>query len=245
MVSVGYIILSCKPFLKTRAKWQRDTWLSKVPQDSYVFLTGAIGSTEPNVVCMNDNDSYESCPERYYQYIKQNEMSKYDWVVFPDDDTFIFPERLHKLLEGLDYNKRIYLGRKGILKLVYIPSKMSIPITQDAYNTLLRLNVVTPNEGTHLDVVYMSGGAGFALSRAAYAALREYLLSTPKEAVKFHGNGDVTMGLWLSCIDALESINCTRLNSHDKDDESSKTDVAISYHYVTQELFTMYGKMLL
>ena len=245
MVSVGYIILSCKPFLQTRAKWQRETWLSKVPQDSYVFLTGDICSTDPNVVCMNTNDQYESCPERYYQYIKQNEMSKYDWVVFPDDDTFIFPERLHKLLEELDNTKCIYVGREGILNLVYLKDKINIPITQDAYNTLLRLNVVTPNEGTCVDVVYMSGGAGFALSRATYTALREYLLATPKDAIKFHGNGDVTMGLWLKNIDTLETINCTRLNPHNKDDEISITDVAISYHYLDEDLFKMYGKMLL
>jgi len=245
MCSIGYIILSCKPFLKTRAKWQRDTWLSKVPQDSYVFLTGAIGSTEPNVICMNDNDSYESCPERYYQYIKETDMSKYDWVVFPDDDTFIFPERLHNLLQELDHTKRMYIGRQAIMELVYIPNRMSIPITRDAYNNLVALNAISPNEGTHLDFVYMSGGAGFVLSRATYTALREYLLSTPKEEIKFHGNGDVTMGLWLKFIDTIEAINCTRLNPHNLDDESSKTDVAISYHYLNEELFMMYGKMLL
>jgi len=207
MVSVGYIILSCKPFLKTRAKWQRETWLSKVPQDSYVFLTGAIGSNEPNVVNMNLADSYETCPYRYYQYIQQNDMSKYDWVVFPDDDTFIFPERLHSLLEGLDASKRQYVGRA-----------LTWPI------------------------MYMSGGASFALSRAAYAALREYLLVTPREKIEFHKNGDITMGLWLKYIDSVERVDSHLFNgSPHTHGESSKTNVAISYHYVTEDLFTMYG----
>ena len=210
MVSVGYIILSCKPFLQTRAKWQRETWLSKVPQDSYVFLTGAIGSNEPNVVNMNVADSYESCPWRYYQYIQQNTMSKYDWVVFPDDDTFIFPERLNKLLEGLDPNKSTYVGRE-----------LTWPI------------------------MYMSGGAGFALSRSAYSALREYLLVTPREKLEFHESGDVTMGVWLKWIDGLERVNSNLFNgSSHTHGESSTMDVAISYHYVTEELFKVYGELI-
>jgi hypothetical protein len=207
MISVGYIILSCKHYLNTRVKWQRETWLSKVPQDSYVFLTGAIGSNEPNVINMNLADSYETCPQRYYQYIQQNTMSKYDWVVFAHDDTFIFPDHLKKLLEGLDHTRRQYVGRE-----------LNWPI------------------------MYMSGGAGFVLSRSAYAALREYLLVTPREKIEFHERGDVTMGLWLKWIDGLVRVDSKLFNTsiHTHGD-SSKTDLAISYHYVTEELFVLYG----
>jgi hypothetical protein len=206
MVSIAYVILSCKPFLKTRAKWQQDTWLSKVPQDSYVFITGAIGSNEPNVVNINVADSHETCPRRYYQYIQQNDMSKYDWVTFIHDDTFIFHERLKKLLEGLEANKQQYIG-----------SEVSWP------------------------VMYMCGGAGFVLSRKAYSALREYLLVTQSENVEFHNSSDVTMGLWLKNIDGLQRVNSKLFNSSTHTHgESSKMDVAISYHYVTEELFTMY-----
>ena len=209
MVSVGYIILSCKPFLQTRAKMQRETWLSKVPQDSYVFLTGAISSNEPNVINTNLADSYETCPKRYYQYIQHNVMNAYDWVMFVHDDTFIFPERLNKLLEGLDPSKRQYVGHE-----------LTWPI------------------------MYMSGGAGFALSRSAYSALREYLLVTPREKLEFHESGDATVGLWLKYIDGLERINSTLFNCNPHTHgESSKTDVAISYHYVTEELFKVYGGM--
>lgn len=209
MSHIGYVILSCKPFLKTRAAWQQNTWLSKVPQDSYMFLTGAIGSTEPNVVNTNLADSHETCPKRYYQYIQQNTMSKYDWVVFVDDDTYVFHERLKKLLEGLDPSKRHYVG-----------------------------NVVT------WPVMYMCGGAGFALSRAAYAALREYLLITPREKMQFHEKADVSMGMWLKCIDGLVRIDSNLFNTSTHTHcESSKPDVAISYHYVTEELFGLYGGM--
>jgi hypothetical protein len=207
-MTIFYIILSCKQYLETRLKWQRDTWLSGI--DSYVVLTGSIGSTDPKIACMNTSDNYHSCPERYYQYIRENDLSAYDWIVFVDDDTFIFPKRFETYLESLDPSKSLFIGRT-----ITWPTK------------------------------FMSGGAGFTLSRLAYSELRDYLINTPKANIQFEENGDVSMGVWINKIAKAEYIECVELNgSTHLHSDSSKVDKAFSYHYVNEELFGVYGKLV-
>ena len=166
-MSIFYIILSCKPFLETRLKWQRASWLLNI--DSYIVLTGSIGSTDPKVGCMNMGDNYESCPHRYHQYIRENDLASYDWVVFVDDDTFVFPKRLQNYLGTLDNTLALYVGHT-----------LTHPIT------------------------FMSGGAGFCLTRGAYKSLRDYLLDNPKKNIQFEKNGDVTMGVWMKKLPPIK-----------------------------------------
>ena len=207
-MSIFYIILSCKPFLETRLKWQRASWLSGI--DSYIVLTGSIGSTDPKVACMNVGDNYESCPHRYYQYIRENDLESYDWIVFVDDDTFVFPKRLQNYLDELDASLPLYVGH-----LLTYPTD------------------------------FMSGGAGFCLTKLAYKGLRDYLLNTDINYIQFDINGDVTMGLWTKFIPNLNLINSNKFNgSPHTHGDSTTTDVAFTYHYVTEELFKTYGLLL-
>jgi len=207
-MSIFYIILSCKPFLETRLKWQRASWLRNI--DSYIVLTGSIGSTDPKVACMNVGDNYESCPHRYYQYIRENNLLKYDWVVFVDDDSFVFPKRLENYLNGLDTSLPLYVGHT-----------LTYPIT------------------------FMSGGGGFCLTRTAYKGLRDYFLNTDKKEITFETNGDVSMGAWINLIPNIKLINSNNFNgSPHTHGESTKTDVAFTYHYVTEELFKTDGLLL-
>lgn len=205
---IKYILLSCERFLKTRVQWQRDSWISTVPS-TYVYLTGNIQTDDPNVACMKTDDGYESCPKRYYQFIRENDLLE-DWIVFADDDTFIFTDRLEDYLSRLNATRSLYIGR-GL---------------------------------THLPIYYMSGGAGFVLSKTAYTALRHYLLETPIETVMFDRHGDVSMGLWLKKVQGLEYLNSTLFNccTHTHN-ECSNMDLAISYHYVTEDLFRLYGEI--
>jgi hypothetical protein len=194
--------------LETRLKWQRASWLSNI--DSYIVLTGSIGSIDPKVACMNVGDNYESCPYRYYQYIKENDLASYDWIVFVDDDTFVFPKRLEAYLATLDNSLELYVGHI-----------LTYPIT------------------------FMSGGAGFCLTKTAYKSLRDYLLNTHRKQIRFEINGDVTMGVWINLIPNIKLINSNKFNgSPHMHHKSTKTDVAITYHYVTEELFKTYGLLL-
>ena len=207
-MSIFYIILSCKPFLETRLKWQRESWLSGI--DSYVVLTGAIGSTDPKVACMKTGDGYETCPQRYYQYIRETDLSAYDWIMFVDDDTFIFPKRLENYLTTHDASKSLYIGRS-----------ITWPIN------------------------FMSGGAGFALSKVAYSELKDYLTNSLQSDIEFNRNGDVTMGVWINKIAKATHVNCNYLNGNrHKENNTLALEQAFSFHYVTEELFKFYGDLL-
>ena len=94
-------------------------------------------------------------------------------------------------------------------------------------------------------ITFMSGGAGFCLTRVAYKELRDYLLNTAKNQIHFETNGDVSMGAWIKLIPTIKLINSNKFNgSPHTHHESTKTDVAITYHYVTEELFKTYGLLL-
>jgi hypothetical protein len=91
----------------------------------------------------------------------------------------------------------------------------------------------------------MSGGAGFCLTKVAYKKIRDYLLNTDRKEISFERNGDVTMGVWIKLIPNIQLINSNKFNgSPHTHHESTKTDVAFTYHYVTEELFKTYGLLL-
>ena len=207
---IEFIILSCGPLLATRGEWQRSTWLRRIPVDSFVFLTGLNDASGANIVKMQMGDGYETCPYRYYEYIRREAYEGCDWIVFVDDDTFVFPRRLEEYLRGLDKEKPQYVGR-----LLDWP------------------------------IYFMSGGAGFCLNAAAYRRLRAYLLETPREKVAMEQNGDVTMGAWIEAAGGIDKVDSRLFNgciaTHH---ESSPIEEAITYHYVTKELFEEYGGRL-
>jgi hypothetical protein len=53
------------------------------------------------------------------------------------------------------------------------------------------------------------------------------------------------MGAWIKLIPDIKLINSNKFNgSPHTHHESTKTDVAFTYHYVTEELFKTYGLLL-
>jgi hypothetical protein len=143
-MAIFYIILSCARFLETRLKWQRNSWLSGI--ESYVVLTGSINSTDPKVACMNTSDAYDSCPKRYYQYIRENDLSAYDWIVFVDDDTFIFPKRFEAYLESLDASTSLFIGRTITWPIMYMSGGAEFTLSKVAYKELRDYLIHTPKE---------------------------------------------------------------------------------------------------
>lgn len=202
-------MLSCGPFLRTRVEWMRRAWLAHISPESYVILTGQHDVSGTNVIKLPMGDNYESCPYRYYDYIRAEALEDWDWIVFIDDDTFIFPRRLEEYLGALNAGDSLYVGRQ-----------LDWPIS------------------------FMSGGAGFCLTASAYRQLRAYLLETPREKVSFTDNGDLSLGSWIKEL-RVTYVNSTRFNGCIATHwESSPLDVAISYHYVTEELVAEYSRLL-
>ena len=107
-MKVAYIILSCEAYLPTRGKAQRDTWLRSV--DAYWFLS-AKENRDERVLGWDTGDTYDHCVDKYEAFFRTTDIDA-DWIVFVDDDTFVYPQRLEAYLEQHDPTALYYIGRR-------------------------------------------------------------------------------------------------------------------------------------
>jgi hypothetical protein len=93
-------------------------------------------------------------------------------------------------------------------------------------------------------VNYMSGGAGFVLTRTLYNEVRKYIRSN-YDKIPIWLNGDVTMGKWILNVSDVKHVNLKQFMSGETHIKNTHCplETAISYHYVTQEFFTYYFSM--
>lgn len=87
---------------------------------------------------------------------------------------------------------------------------------------------------------YMSGGAGFLLSKSLYTSLVTYIKNTEENNLLISINGDLCMGYWLTNIIDKEIIDTDLFNPqmHRNDDELND---CISFHYLkTEENYKFY-----
>jgi hypothetical protein len=91
--------------------------------------------------------------------------------------------------------------------------------------------------------IYMSGGAGFLLTKSLYLSLLEYIRNTPENELLTSIYGDYLIGLWLTNINK-EIINVEVLNpqTHKNDAELKH---CISFHYLkTKEQYYFYNNLI-
>lgn len=158
-MNILYVILTCDAYYPTRCRWQKETWIPHVK--NHVFL-GARMNPEQNMVGWDTTDDYHSCPVKVLEFMRHYCLDDYDWVVFVDDDTFVFPERLEPYLATLDKERSLYVG--------------------------------TPcNDGW----VFMSGGAGFAVSAALVTRVRDYISTKTQDKLHVSEWSDKTFGHWV------------------------------------------------
>lgn len=135
-----------------------------------VFLTSAPDDALQNVIISNFM-SYEDLYGKVVDGFLRLNTSAADWFLKADDDTFLIYPHLLKLLAPLDPSEPLYLG----LPLIYRP------------------------EGGE-EITYMSGGAGYVLSRAALARMQAATAPTHCRHPGHTRYEDVNMG---HCMAAL------------------------------------------
>jgi len=106
-INVCYIILTCEKYLQTRAKWQKETCFKDVSENDCYFLS--CKPSPPNTYGWNTEDDYKSCIIKYVKFF-QNLTIKYDWYMFIDDDTYVFPNRVEQYLANYDNTQPLYIG---------------------------------------------------------------------------------------------------------------------------------------
>lgn len=101
-----YIILTCEKYIPTRCEAVRRSWLRNVPD--YYFLS-SIPNPDQRILGWNTPDDYNSCSLKYIEFFKHATIDA-DWIVFCDDDTFVFPDRIANSLRTLDPAEPLYIG---------------------------------------------------------------------------------------------------------------------------------------
>ncbi len=192
-------VMTSEKYLPTRAKVVYETWGQEV--DKLVFFVGEDCSIPSNLSHL-PIVTLSGVPDNVYpplkkafavmQYMYDNFANGYNWFVRADDDMYVRGKKLKELLQSMNHNEKIYLGRAGTGR------------SED----LKRLNLM-PYER------YCMGGPGVMFSSATIRGIGPHL-STCLQAITFHdkhmrddqewNDDDVEIG---RCISRKLDVQCS------------------------------------
>lgn len=119
--TVFYAILTMQRNHHTRCRAILSSWGTQVPRERLAFYSdgpddGTLGSPSP-VVTLTNVSSYVDAQDRFTYLIlphalQRMEESSCAWLVWLDDDTWLWPENLHALLAKYDSSRWVWLGQK-------------------------------------------------------------------------------------------------------------------------------------
>ena len=208
-MKICYIISTCNKYLSTRVKYQMDTFLKNVSKEDIYYLT-----SQPNLEerqfgwnCMDDS---QNITWKYIHFIYNMNIDYYDWYIFIDDDTFVFPKRLQQLLSTYDSQQCYYIG----CELDHIKDKFCL---------------------------YMSGGAGYAISKSLYALIKTHLMNIGKDNAYYYLINleeqfcdDLCIGLWINDIKTSNQV--IQLNNNlFRIDRNGDVKSCITFHKVMEK----------
>jgi len=105
---ICYIIMTCDKYLSTRVKWQLETCFENFNRKDLYYLSYKNGP-DPWIYGFNTGDGQDQVSYKYLGFYKNLSLD-YDFYVFIDDDTFVFPERIQNWLKYIDKNHAYYMG---------------------------------------------------------------------------------------------------------------------------------------
>jgi hypothetical protein len=213
-MKICYIILTCEPFLKSRCEWQKRTWLTQVgPTHDYFFLS-AKADPERRVLGWDTVDDYTSCPIKYLALLRSAaiDASKYDWIFFCDDDTYVFHDRLVAYLDNLKterpVNSRLYVGHLLCEGYPYMSGGAGFALSPQLFQDLCEYT----RDSNNMPAIhrYSDVSFGYWMNDIAQSGKEIILVHEPQ---KFNG-------------------------SPHRDEK--EIDDAITFHYVREDLFDFY-----
>ena len=108
--------MACEKYMNTRCVWQTKTWLDNVMKDKeadYFYLCSSVAKDDIHYIKLNAGDKYEDCPYKYVEHFRNFDVSSYDWIVYCDDDTYVFHNRLKAELANYDSSKKLLIGEQN------------------------------------------------------------------------------------------------------------------------------------
>jgi hypothetical protein len=190
-----------------------ETFLKDVPLSDIYYLTSK-SAPEKRQFGWNCMDDSQNITWKYIHFIYNMNIPNYDWYIFIDDDTFVFKNRLEKLLLQYDCRDCYYIGKE----LDHIKDQFCL---------------------------YMSGGAGYAISKVLYSKIYNYIREIGINKVYNHCCDDLCIGLWIQNIAKTNKVhqinnNLFHLDTHKNKDEN-ELENSITFHKIMSvEQFQFY-----
>jgi hypothetical protein len=211
-----YVILTCGKYIQTRCEWQKNTWLKNVDKDensTYYYLCSKENTNKENTnnnhhyLHLDTFDTYESCPYKYIEFFKTMDVSSYDWIVFCDDDSYMFHNRVKNELLKYDQTQNILIGGINI-------------IASQEYNFTI-----------------MSGGAGFIISSALNKKLKEYVYNNKSPYINLYSDVTICQWITtINDVQVINLADKLRSHPPHFYNRTDIIPTSISFHYVTEEI---------
>ncbi len=180
-MKICYIVLTCEKYFTTRVEWQLKTMFKNVNKNDIYFL-GHKMDKDNNLYSWGANDKYNGLVFKLVDFFKNMDLD-YDWYVFIDDDTFVFHNRLERLLSLYNTNIKLCIGRE--------------------------LQHIKHTEWG----IYLSGGAGTAMTKPLYQSICNLIRTSKHISdVVVHMCADICMGMWIKQISDVHVLNSERFN---------------------------------
>lgn len=214
---IAYIILTCEKYINTRVHYQKETFLKNV---DYYYISHKMDQTN-HIYGFDTDDSYDSCPDKYLHFIRNMNLD-YDWYIFIDDDTYVFPDKLVQFLTHFDSEQYYYMGvdfsQTGIL--THYSGGAGFLLSNPTY-ALLKIYLQTDKKITDYK--------------------KEYSIIYPNNSLV---HGDVFMAMWISEINKEKlQIRYVNVGNYfhaypNKDPEFIKK--MITLHYLKEDDYQFY-----
>lgn len=228
MTKIAYIILTCEKYLKTRVSWQLQTCFKYINKKDCYYLS-CKSSTQKNnntnhdvhIYGWNTSDDYRSCPDKYIAFFKNLNID-YDWYVFIDDDTFVFPSRINKFLSSFNEKEYIYIGNilTHLREMKYMSGGAGFIISKPSYSLIK--DFISNSSISNIQKKYYEQLYGDVSFGIWVKLINEKLLTEKKEPIRLHASTD---------LHPTTHNNVSQLNTK------------ASFHYVTtKEQFEFYNK---
>lgn len=108
-MNIVYVVLTCEKYIPTRVKSQKETWLQN---QNYVCLS-AKEDLENHILGWNTDDTYDGCSLKYIEFFRNVDLDS-NWIMFVDDDTFVYTERVNEYLKQFNPDERLYIGYRDL-----------------------------------------------------------------------------------------------------------------------------------
>lgn len=217
-MKITYIALTCEKYLKERCYLVDNTWRKLIDKEDDFYYLSSVPNPEKKVLGYNDPDDYSGAPLKMISFIKNADLNT-DWIYLCDDDTFVFPARLRKLLSEYDASKESCVCRLE-------------PEKQGGGAFKVNFSYAWPN-----------GGAGIAISKPFFLKLKAYMQRIKPGYIPYVINGDQSFGIWAKLVKFRNWVARNDVMFYIRPDHphvlAAGYDKIVSTHHCRQEDFEM------